>query len=299
MKTTGIVFDIQKFCINDGPGVRTTVFLKGCQMRCLWCHNPESMSQRKQLSFNADKCLNCQACAQVCAHHRFVDGIHQIDFAACDGCGKCVEVCPAQALKIYGEEVTAEQIIQEVLKDKIYFAKTGGGITLSGGEALHQFTFALELAQLSKQAGLHVCLETNGASKSEHYQQIAPFVDCFLVDYKATGDKLHKTLTGLSRRLVDQNMKLLHQLGCPVILRCPLIPGYNLSLEHFQAIGEMVERFDNILHVEILPYHNFGARKAREIGEIYTVDSEMPDEATIQFWITALSRNGKIKVVHA
>ena len=299
MKTTGIVFDIQKFCINDGPGVRTTVFLKGCQMRCLWCHNPESMSQRKQLSFNADKCLNCRACAQVCAHHRFVDGIHQIDFAACDGCGKCVEVCPAQALKIYGEEVTAEQIVQEVLKDKIYFAKTGGGITLSGGEALHQFTFALELARLSKQAGLHVCLETNGASKGEHYQQIAPFVDCFLVDYKATGDKLHKTLTGVSRRLVDQNMKLLHQLGCPVILRCPLIPGYNLSLEHFQAIGEMVERFDNILHVEILPYHNFGARKAREIGEIYTVDSEMPDEATIQFWITALSRNGKIKVVHA
>lgn len=299
MKTTGIVFDIQKFCINDGPGVRTTVFLKGCQMRCLWCHNPESMSQRKQLSFNADKCLNCQACAQVCAHHRFVDGIHQIDFAACDGCGKCVEVCPAQALKIYGEEVTTEQIVQEVLKDKIYFAKTGGGITLSGGEALHQFTFALELARLSKQAGLHVCLETNGASKSEHYQQIAPFVDCFLVDYKATGDKLHKTLTGLSRRLVDQNMALLHQLGCPVILRCPLIPGYNLSLEHFQAIGEMVERFDNIMHVEILPYHNFGARKAREIGEIYTVDSEMPDEATIQLWIRALSRNGKIKVVHA
>ncbi|WBM71817.1 glycyl-radical enzyme activating protein [Buttiauxella sp. WJP83] len=299
MKTTGIVFDIQKFCINDGPGVRTTAFLKGCQMRCLWCHNPESMSQRKQLSFNADKCLNCQACAQVCAHHRFVDGIHQIDFAACDGCGKCVEVCPAQALKIYGEEVTAEQIVQEVLKDKIYFAKTGGGITLSGGEALHQFTFALELARLSKQAGLHVCLETNGASKSEHYQQIAPFVDCFLVDYKATGDKLHKTLTGLSRRLVDQNMKLLHQLGCPVILRCPLIPGYNLSLEHFQAIGEMVERFDNILHVEILPYHNFGARKAREIGEIYTVNSEMPDDTTIDLWITALSRNGKIKVIHA
>jgi pyruvate formate lyase activating enzyme len=299
MKKTGIVFDIQKFCINDGPGVRTTVFLKGCQMRCLWCHNPESMSVRKQLSFNADKCLHCQACGQVCSHHSFADGQHHIDFAACNGCGKCVEVCPAQALKVYGGEATAEQIVREVLKDKIYFDKTGGGITLSGGEALYQFPFALELARLSKQAGLHVCVETNGASKSKHYQKIAPFVDCFLVDYKATGDKLHKTLTGLSRRIVDQNMALLHQLGSAVVLRCPLIPGYNLNHEHFQAIGDMVERFDNIMHVEILPYHNFGARKAREIGEIYTVDSEMPDDAQVEQWIEAISRGGKINVLRS
>lgn len=295
--TRGIVFDIQKFSVNDGPGVRTTVFLKGCQMRCVWCHNPESMRPRPQLSFSADKCIGCGACATTCAHHRFIDGVHQVDFAACDGCGKCVAGCPTQALKVYGEVMSAEQVVREVLKDKIYFDKSGGGITLSGGEALYQFPFALSLARLSKEAGLHVCLETNGASKSEHYRQIAPWVDLFLVDYKATGDRLHKSLTGLSRRLIEQNMALLEEIGAQMILRCPLIPGYNLSREHLLAISEIATRFSAIQHVEILPYHNFGARKAREIGEIYAVDAQMPDEAQIEAWLAAISQNGKVKVV--
>ncbi|GAM75948.1 pyeuvate formate-lyase activating enzyme [Vibrio ishigakensis] len=197
----GIVFDIQKFSVNDGPGVRTAVFLKGCQMKCVWCHNPESMSIKKQLSFNQSKCQSCGECAKVCPKgvHSFVEGKHEVKFDDCDACGLCVEVCIHRALKIYGQEMEVEQVYNEVAKDEIYFNKSGGGLTLSGGEALKQFEFSLALAKKCKENGIHVCVETNGASKPEHYQAIAPHVDLFLFDYKATGDKLHKELTGMPR----------------------------------------------------------------------------------------------------
>lgn len=295
----GIVFDIQKFSVNDGPGVRTAVFLKGCQMQCVWCHNPESLSAKPQLSFSKAHCVGCRECEKVCPKgvHKFdAEGIHHVDFSACDACGLCVDACIHSALKIYGQVMDVDDVFAEVLKDKVYFDKSGGGITLSGGEALKQFDFTLALAKKCKDKGIHVCVETNGVSKPEHYRQIAPYVDLFLFDYKATGETTHKALTGLSQRFVLQNLSLLNDVGANVILRCPIIPDYNLSEEHLAAISRLVLSMPNIQRVEILPYHNFGKGKAEEIGGSYMVEAELPEDSDVTAWIERIKSYGVINV---
>ncbi len=295
----GVVFDIQKFSVNDGPGVRTTVFLKGCQMKCVWCHNPESLSVKKQLSFSEQKCVSCQACVQVCpkgVHHFDEQGKHHVDYSACDACGLCVESCMHGALKIYGKTMSVDEVFAEVMKDKIYFSKSGGGMTLSGGEAMRQFDFSLALVKKCKENGIHVCIETNGASKSEHYREIAPYVDLFLFDYKATGDTIHKKLTGMSRRLVDHNLALLNELNAQVILRCPIIPNYNLTDTHLKAISALALQYSNIQKVEVLPYHNFGQGKAAEIGRTYEVDADLPEESHSEAWIETIRSYGVVDV---
>ncbi|GAK86183.1 pyruvate formate-lyase activating enzyme [Vibrio ponticus] len=295
----GIVFDIQKFSVNDGPGVRTAVFMKGCQMKCLWCHNPESLSGKKQLAFNAQKCIGCRSCEQVCPNgvHSFNEqGLHLVDFDACQACGLCVDACMQDALKIYGREMSVDEVFAEVIKDKVYFDKSGGGITLSGGEALKQFEFCLALAKKCKQHGIHVCIETNGASKADHYRDIAPYVDLFLFDYKATGNTLHKQLTGMTRKLVDANLNLLNEIGAQVILRCPIIPGYNLSDQHFAAIAHLGESMANIQKVEVLPYHNFGKGKATEIGREYSVEAELPEDELVNQWLEKIRSYGEVEV---
>lgn len=295
----GVIFDIQKFSVNDGPGVRTTVFLKGCQMKCVWCHNPESLSVQKQLSFSEQKCTSCKSCVEVCPNHVHsfnAQGQHLVNFDACDACGKCVDACLHGALKIYGKTMSVDEVFNEVIKDKVYFDKSGGGVTLSGGEALKQFDFCLALVKKCKQHDIHVCIETNGASKSDHYRAIAPYVDLFLFDYKATGDKSHKALTGLTRRLVDENLTLLNELDAQVILRCPIIPEHNLSSEHLFAISQLSLAYSNIQKVEVLPYHNFGQGKAKEIGREYKVEVDIPSDQESATWIERIRSHGVINV---
>ncbi|ALR75082.1 glycyl-radical enzyme activating protein [[Enterobacter] lignolyticus] len=294
MPQKGIVFDIQKFCLHDGPGIRTTVFLKGCQMRCVWCHNPESIAVQPQLAFMASKCVGCQRCAAVCPQgcHRFAQGKHEIDFDACRACGRCVEVCPEQALKIYGRSYEVDELIREVAKDAPYFTKTGGGLTLSGGEAMFQFPFALALVKAAKQAGLHVCIETNGASRPERYREIAPWVDLFLLDYKATDAQQHKQFTGLGKRVVDMTLETLAEVGAKVILRCPLIPGYNVNDAHLAAIRRVAMRYDNILHTEILPWHNLGVAKCRELGKEAGCQQPLPETSEVDRWLETLNTGG-------
>lgn len=294
MSETGTIFDIQKFSLHDGPGIRTTVFLKGCQMRCVWCHNPESLRAEKQLAFMEHKCLQCQRCAEVCPHgcHQFAQGRHEIDYSACQACGRCVEACPAQALKIYGQTRDVDDIIAEVIKDKPYFEKTGGGITLSGGEAMFQFPFALALAKAAKAVGLHVCIETNGASRPERYREIAPWVDLFLLDYKVTDVRAHKSHTGIAKRVVETTLETLNEIGAKVVLRCPLIPGYNFNDEHLAAIRAITARYDTIQHAEILPYHNLGMTKHRELGQIPVCTIAVPDDATVAKALDVLNQEG-------
>ncbi len=267
---TGIVFDIQKFCVHDGPGIRTTVFLKGCMMNCLWCHNPESLDQKIQLSFDSESCLSCKACL-VCPNnvHVFEGQQHKVNFKDCKACGKCVEACQPKALKLIGKEMTVEEIMSEVLKDKKYYDSSSGGVTFSGGEATMQFDFLLELLKASKDSGISTAIETNGVVPKEKLEKLVDFVDIFLFDYKATNETQHKNFTRVDKSKVMESLELLDSKNAKIILRCPIIPGYNDNDEHFQAIRELKSKYTSISSVEIMAYHDIGRHKWEQVGLDY------------------------------
>ena len=270
MSYTGTVFNIQKFCINDGPGIRTTVFLKGCMLDCKWCHNPESKQRAPQILLHADKCIGCGECAKVCRRglHSFADGAHLFERTACIGCGECAEVCVG-ALELCGYERNVDEVMAEVIKDAAFYKNSGGGMTLSGGEPFMQHEFALELLKSAKERGLHTCIETCGYVDSKILEKFIPYVDMFLWDIKETDDERHKQYTGVSNAKILSNLALLNEKGASVVLRCPLIPGYNLRDEHLYAIGELAESLDCVVRVDVEPYHPLGASKSQALGIDY------------------------------
>lgn len=295
----GTIFDIQRFCVNDGPGIRTTVFLKGCPLNCLWCHNPESKQFRPQLSFIKKHCILCGKCQEACKYgvHDVSDKAHKIDYEKCRLCGNCIDSCPTNALSIYGKEASVEEVLSTVLRDRDYYDNSNGGLTISGGEPMYQFDFTYELAKCAKEQGIHVALETSGYGKSKDFEKITPYIDLFLFDYKATGNELHKKLTGVDRSLIDHNLNLLLQKEAKIILRCPIIPNYNLSEEHLRSICRYANTNKNIILVELLPYHSLGAGKAEQIGAHYTATKAyMPEYDEVESWIQTLKQMGLEKV---
>lgn len=274
----GIVFDIQKCSVHDGPGVRTTVFLKGCNIRCKWCHNPESFRVLPNLAYEAKNCIGCGECVLVCHKktHSLDSGKHEIDFHKCTGCGECLRVCPAKCLKLYGKEMTAEEVIYEVQKDRRYYEGSGGGVTFSGGEPSVQYEFLLSLLLEARKAKLHICLETNGIVSADRWKVLAEYTDLFLLDYKATGEALHKELTGQGNWQMLFNLQYLYQVNKSVILRCPIVPGLNDTKEHFEAIRELKKKYPNIIRAEIMAYHSLGKGKWESIGMEYTL-KDLPD----------------------
>jgi pyruvate formate lyase activating enzyme len=266
--TKGIVFDIQKFALDDGPGIRTVVFLKGCTMRCAWCCNPESQHKNPELGFHTTRCNNCGNCITSCTEKAITAGASAItiNFDQCSACGKCTEVCPKNALRIFGYPVTAEEIINEVIKDEAYFKNSGGGLTLSGGEALVQVDFSFELLKLAKEKGLHTCIETAGNIPQSSLLRVLPFVDRFLFDYKHTNPELHKKWTGVTNELILSNFDYLYHLGAEIVMRCPIIPTVNETVEHFNGIGAMSSKYPGLKGVEVMPYHEYGVDKYLQIG---------------------------------
>jgi pyruvate formate lyase activating enzyme len=282
-RDTGLVFDVHRFSLYDGPGIRTTVFLKGCPLHCDWCHNPESQTYKPQLSFNPDKCINCFDCVDACPNevHRNVNGKHEVIWDSCQTSGECVKACSYGALKLIGSEYNIREIINEVLKDKNYYEKTGGGLTISGGEPLAQFEFTKALLEEAKKEGIHTCIDTCGLVSEEKFKAILPYTDLFLFDYKVSDEQDHKQYTGSGNRLILSNLDFLIRNGASVILRCPLVPGINDNTNHLKTISELAEKYPRLKGVEIMPYHSMGRDKAGYIGKEYKFKN-LPDASEEQ-----------------
>lgn len=263
----GRIFDIQRFSLHDGPGIRTTVFLKGCPLQCAWCCNPESQSAAFELAFDANKCTACGNCINECSQQVFVlkNGTLQVERTRCNACEGCLKSCETQALKIYGSQSDVGEVIEEVLKDKAYYETSGGGLTISGGECMMQPKFVLNLLKKAKAHNIHTCIETCGLAKQKNYEQIFPYTDLFLFDFKITDDSLHQHYTGQSNRLILSNLRFLSSMGADIILRCPIVPNINDTIAHFNNIAMLYHEL-NIQHIEVMPYHNFGAHKYTQLG---------------------------------
>lgn len=265
----GLVTDIQRFSLNDGPGIRTTVFLKGCNMKCSWCHNPETISHKKELMFYKNKCIGCGRCFNACPSgvHSVVDGVHIIDREKCTLCGKCVELCYAEALVFSASEKTSDEVMFEVLQDKIYYDESNGGVTLSGGEVTCQKEFALEIIEKCKQNGIKTAIETNLLLPFEQIKDLLAAVDLVMFDIKLFDGETHKKHTLVDNRQILENVKKLDELGIPFIVRTPLIPDVTDSIENLSAIAEYISGTKNLLYYEILNFNPLGASKYESLAK--------------------------------
>jgi glycyl-radical enzyme activating protein len=290
----GYIFDIARFSLNDGPGIRTTVFLKGCPLHCLWCHNPESQSQKPQLSFNSDHCSYCGKCRDICEKgvHQIEETKHNVDYAKCETCGKCTEECLNSGLTIIGKKASVDDVIQIVQKDKVFYEQSGGGLTLSGGEPLAQLNFTLALLKEAKKMNIHTCVETCGYTTAGSIKKVMPFVDVFLFDFKDSDGVRHKKNTGVSNDLILTNLKLLCESGSKVILRCPIIPGINDTDEHFRKIANIKHSYEQILRVELMPYHDLGNEKGLNLGVNNILKAGNPTIEMKDSWLSKIKSYG-------
>ncbi len=264
----GNIFSIQRFSTNDGPGIRTVVFLKGCPLSCIWCHNPESKSVHSEIFYDSERCVNCRKCEKICNHnlHIFDDDKHIFLHDNCKKCMKCVLECPINALEICGKEVTVDDIMNEILRDAEFYEQSCGGITLSGGEPLMQYDFSLEILKKSKQAGIHTAVETSGYCYKELYE-ISQYVDLWLYDIKLLSESKHIKYTGVSNKKILENLFYLDSIGAKIILRCPIIPDINFTENYFNKIANLANEFKNIVAIHFEPYHPLGIDKSIRLGK--------------------------------
>lgn len=268
----GFIFDIQRFCLNDGPGIRTVVFLKGCPLSCKWCCNPESQSYKPEIMFSAEKCIGCGICKDACrqAAISLNNNAPEIDRNKCVACGRCSEVCPSNALQLSGLKYSVKELVGELLKDKLYFEVSGGGVTISGGEPLAQPAFLAELLIELKQHGIHTTIETSGFANWDVFERIIDYTDLFFFDIKHMNQHDHKIATGVDNKRILKNFESLAQTEKSLIVRVPLIPEYNVGKKDMQNLIKYVNDH-GVLNIELLPYHLLGQKKYSSLGREYKV----------------------------
>lgn len=260
------VTEIQRFCMRDGPGVRTTVFLKGCPLRCAWCHNPEGQRAEGELLFYANRCIECRLCLKACPRgaHSFAEG-HRIDRTACVLCGACARECPTAALSLCGREYTVDELMREIEKDRAFF-ENGGGVTRSGGEPLMQGEAVIRLLKACKSRGISTALETCGYVGEDTLRASIPLVDLFLWDVKDTDSQRHRRYTGVGCEEILDRLALADSLGARTRLRCILVHGINTHAEHYGRVAELLSSLRHCEGVDWIPYHAYGGGKATFLG---------------------------------
>ena len=270
----GLISDIQRFAIHDGPGIRTTVFLKGCPLSCRWCANPETISPNPEIMFFSDRCIRCGLCVEACPNKAIKIGpesLPLLDRTLCNGCGQCVEACPRNARILRGKRISSAEVVWEVLKDLPYYRRSGGGVTLSGGEPFRQPAFIREILVECKKNDIHTAVDTSGYVEWSSIEPSINFIDLFLYDVKHVDAAAHKKGTGVSNELIKLNLIKLLDQGKDVLLRLPLIPEFNTSKEDIEAIGEFVRQIGG-KEIRLLPYHNYGKGKYERINRVYHLD---------------------------
>lgn len=270
-KLKATIFNIQKYSIGDGPGIRTTVFFKGCPLRCPWCHNPESLYMGIEIAWHRKNCVKCLACINVCPKNaiKLVDDSIVTDKLVCNSCGKCVENCLFSAREILGETMTLQNVLNEVLEDQIFYEFSRGGVTCSGGEALMQADFVTALFKELKIKDIHTTLDTSGYGDWNEFKKILEYTDLVLYDLKHMNKERHLILTGGRLETILENFEKVAALQIPVIVRIPLIPGYNDDEENIEATAAYASKYSNVRKVELLPYHNFGEPKYAMLNKRY------------------------------
>ncbi len=262
MGFTADIFEIKHFAVHDGDGIRTTIFFKGCPLRCIWCHNPEGLSRKSELAFYEDRCVGCGDCADVCQFgaHKTENGKHIYKRDLCIGCGRCAAECGGGALVFYGKEYTVDELVAIALQDKDFYDTTGGGVTLSGGECLLQADFCAELLKKLKESGINTAVDTSGAVPREALEKVMSCTDKFLYDLKAYDEEVHIRCTGSSNKQIIDNLKYIDECKKPVEIRFPLVPGYNDG--EAEKTAEFLSALTSVAAVRILPYHFPGSKYA-------------------------------------
>jgi pyruvate formate lyase activating enzyme len=296
MSLTGIIFDIERFAIHDGPGIRTTLFLKGCPLACWWCHNPESISPRRELVFFEAKCIGCNKCFEVCpvgAHERLPDGGRAYHREKCTLCGKCSEACAAEALVVEGREIDVEGAVEELSRDMPFYSTSGGGITLSGGEPMRQADFSREVLRGCRDKGIHTALDTCGFAPWEDYRKVLPATDLVLYDLKLADPAEHRKYTGVSNELILENLGRIDAAGKQIEVRIPVVPGVNDGERNLEGCAEILGGLRHLTRVVLLPYHRMGEAKYARLGRSYRLpDTAPPTAQAIQETASRLSARG-------
>jgi pyruvate formate lyase activating enzyme len=281
LETKGLVFDIKKYAIHDGPGIRTTVFFKGCPLQCQWCHNPESWRDHVELSFRKSRCVGCGQCADTCLRDAIslVENQPVTDAQKCILCGRCVDICTAGARQIIGQQMSVGEVMAEIEKDVIFYDQSGGGVTFSGGEPLMQPDFLLALLNQCRALNIHTVVDTSCYAEPTITKSVAERADLFLCDIKHMDNEMHERFTGVGNSLILDNIRLISKAGKKIVIRIPIIPGFNDGSVNIEATGNFAASLQGVGRIDLLLFNHGGMEKSTRLtGEIDSMRLETPDE---------------------